>query len=54
MKNGAAVVCRIWVENLICIEKFSDFAQLGRFTLRTEGKTVAVGKVTDLPVIARA
>lgn len=54
VKNGAAVVCRIWVDNLICIEKFSDFAQLGRFTLRTEGKTVAVGKVTDLPVIARA
>lgn len=25
------------VNNLICIEKFSDFAQLGRFTLRTEG-----------------
>ena len=26
------------VNNLICIEKFSDFPQLGRFTLRTEGK----------------
>ena len=25
------------VDNMICIEKFSDFAQLGRFTLRTEG-----------------
>ncbi|KAL3748860.1 hypothetical protein ACJRO7_010013 [Eucalyptus globulus] len=54
VKNGAIVVCRIQVNNLICIEKFSDFAQLGRFTLRTEGKTVAVGKVTDLPSIARA
>ncbi|KAF8022564.1 hypothetical protein BT93_F0163 [Corymbia citriodora subsp. variegata] len=54
VKNGAVVVCRIQVKNLICIEKFSDFAQLGRFTLRTEGKTVAVGKVTDLPVITRA
>nr|GMC75681.1 eukaryotic peptide chain release factor GTP-binding subunit ERF3A-like isoform X1 [Ipomoea batatas] len=49
VKNGAFVVCRIQVNNLICIEKFSDFAQLGRFTLRTEGKTVAVGKVTSLP-----
>ncbi|WRX29270.1 Translation elongation factor EFTu/EF1A, partial [Theobroma cacao] len=48
VKNGAVVVCRIQVNNLICIEKFSDFPQLGRFTLRTEGKTVAVGKVTDL------
>lgn len=25
------------MNNLICIEKFSDFPQLGRFTLRTEG-----------------
>ncbi|KAH7528619.1 hypothetical protein FEM48_Zijuj05G0091400 [Ziziphus jujuba var. spinosa] len=48
VKNGAVVVCRIQVNNMICIEKFSEFAQLGRFTLRTEGKTVAVGKVTDL------
>nr|DAD38507.1 TPA_asm: hypothetical protein HUJ06_012829 [Nelumbo nucifera]DAD38508.1 TPA_asm: hypothetical protein HUJ06_012830 [Nelumbo nucifera] len=37
VKNGAVVVCRIQVSNLICIEKFSDFPQLGRFTLRTEG-----------------
>ncbi|KAG6494610.1 hypothetical protein ZIOFF_042370 [Zingiber officinale] len=49
VKNGAVVVCRIQVTNLICIENFSDFAQLGRFTLRTEGKTVAVGKVVALP-----
>ncbi|GMI96361.1 hypothetical protein like AT1G18070 [Hibiscus trionum] len=48
VKNGAVVVCRIQVNSMICIEKFSDFPQLGRFTLRTEGKTVAVGKVTDL------
>ncbi|CAH2037057.1 unnamed protein product [Thlaspi arvense] len=48
VKNGAAVVCRIQVTNSICVEKFADFPQLGRFTLRTEGKTVAVGKVTAL------
>ncbi|KAH0469920.1 hypothetical protein IEQ34_001478 [Dendrobium chrysotoxum] len=49
VKNGAVVVCRIQVNNLICIENFSDFPQLGRFTLRTEGKTIAVGKVVALP-----
>ncbi|KAL6532514.1 hypothetical protein OROGR_014484 [Orobanche gracilis] len=49
VKKSALVVCRIQVNNLICIEKFSDFAQLGRFTLRTEGKTVAVGIITDPP-----
>ncbi|XP_057995155.1 uncharacterized protein LOC110639734 isoform X2 [Hevea brasiliensis] len=48
VKNGAVIVCRVQVNNLICIEKFTDFPQLGRFTLRTEGKTVAVGKVIDL------
>ncbi|KAJ4757388.1 GTP binding Elongation factor Tu family protein [Rhynchospora pubera] len=48
VKNGAVVVCRVQVNNLICIENFSDFPQLGRFTLRTEGKTVAVGKVVKL------
>ncbi|XP_072986454.1 uncharacterized protein [Typha latifolia] len=49
VKNGAVVVCRIQVNNLICIENFADFPQLGRFTLRTEGKTVAVGKVVAVP-----
>ncbi|GFS32361.1 translation elongation factor EF1A/initiation factor IF2gamma family protein [Actinidia rufa] len=48
VKNGAIVFCRVQVNNLICVEKFSDFPQLGRFTLRTEGKTVAVGKVTGV------
>ncbi|KAK9748947.1 hypothetical protein RND81_02G092300 [Saponaria officinalis] len=52
VKSGAVVICRIQVNNLICVEKFSDFTQLGRFTLRTEGKTVAVGKVTAFPSAA--
>ncbi|KAK1572792.1 hypothetical protein QYE76_038469 [Lolium multiflorum] len=53
VKNGAVVVCRIQVNNLICIERFSDSPQLGRFTLRTEGKTIAVGKVVALPPVGR-
>jgi peptide chain release factor subunit 3 len=28
-----------------CLEAFKDFAQMGRFTLRDEGKTIAMGKV---------
>ncbi|GLT87685.1 hypothetical protein SLE2022_057520 [Rubroshorea leprosula] len=51
VKNGAVVVCCVQVNNLICVERFSDFAQLGRFTLRTE---VAVGKVMDIPSSASA
>ncbi|GLT87592.1 hypothetical protein SLE2022_056710 [Rubroshorea leprosula] len=54
VKNGAVVVCCIQVSSLICVERFSDFAQLGRFALRTEGKTVAVGKVMDIPSSASA
>jgi peptide chain release factor subunit 3 len=32
----------------ICIEKFEDYKMLGRFTLRDEGKTIAIGKVVKL------
>lgn len=31
---------------MVCVEKFKDYPQLGRFTLRDEGKTVAIGKVS--------
>jgi peptide chain release factor subunit 3 len=49
VKAGSIVMCRIAVEQPILIEKFSDYPQLGRFTLRDEGKTIAIGKVTELP-----
>jgi len=32
----------------ICMESFKHFPQLGRFTLRDEGRTVAVGKVLKI------
>lgn len=51
VKTGAVVMCRIQVNDTICVEKFSDFPQLGRFTLRDEGKTVAIGKVVKLPTV---
>jgi len=51
VKTGAVVLCRIQVNDTICVEKFSDFPQLGRFTLRDEGKTVAIGKVVKLPTV---
>eukprot|EP00245_Coleochaete_scutata_P005424 TRINITY_DN18943_c0_g1_i1.p1 TRINITY_DN18943_c0_g1~~TRINITY_DN18943_c0_g1_i1.p1 ORF type:complete len:675 (-),score=171.81 TRINITY_DN18943_c0_g1_i1:102-2126(-) len=49
VKSGALVLVRIMVNEAICVEKFEDFPQLGRFTLRDEGKTVALGKVTGFP-----
>lgn len=30
---------------LICMETFKNFPQMGRFTLRDEGKTIAIGKI---------
>jgi len=52
VKNGAVVVVRIQVNQIICVEKFDDFPQLGRFTLRDEGKTVAIGKIVKFPKLA--
>ena len=36
---------RITTRNPIAIEKFETIPQLGRFTLRDEGKTIAAGKI---------
>lgn len=48
VKNGAMVRCIIQTTQPICLETFDTIQQLGRFTLRDEGKTIAVGKVTSL------
>jgi len=48
VKNGAVVNCIIECAQAIPIELFTDNPQLGRFTLRDEGKTVAVGKIIAL------
>lgn len=39
------IICRICPKNPIAIEKFDNIQQMGRFTLRDEGKTICVGKV---------
>ena len=48
LKSGSLAVVRIRTQGIICCEKFADVPQLGRFTLRDEGKTVAIGKVLKL------
>ncbi|RDX55444.1 eukaryotic polypeptide chain release factor 3 [Lentinus brumalis] len=47
-KRGQKIVALIETTEPICVERFVDYPQLGRFTLRDEGKTVAIGKVTKL------
>lgn len=42
------VVARIETSAPICLETFKHLPQMGRFTLRDEGRTIAIGKVTKL------
>ncbi|KAI9505756.1 P-loop containing nucleoside triphosphate hydrolase protein [Coemansia spiralis] len=48
VKKKDACIVRIESSKPICVERFKDFMQLGRFTLRDEGRTIAVGKVLKL------
>ncbi|EFP92612.2 peptide chain release factor eRF subunit 2 [Puccinia graminis f. sp. tritici CRL 75-36-700-3] len=47
-KKGMKVVALLETVAPICVETFKDHPQLGRFTLRDEGKTIAIGKITKL------
>lgn len=47
-KKGQKIVALIETTAPVCIEKFENRPALGRFTLRDEGRTVAIGKVTKL------
>mmetsp|Transcript_17835 Transcript_17835/g.28001 ORF Transcript_17835/g.28001 Transcript_17835/m.28001 type:complete len:584 (-) Transcript_17835:57-1808(-) len=46
---GQTVVCMVELERTVPLEAFDDYPFLGRFTLRTEGKTCAIGVVKKLP-----
>mmetsp|Transcript_10998 Transcript_10998/g.33962 ORF Transcript_10998/g.33962 Transcript_10998/m.33962 type:complete len:575 (+) Transcript_10998:479-2203(+) len=47
-KQGAVILCKISVPMTICVEAFEDMQQLGRFTLRDEGKSIAIGKIVTV------
>ncbi|KAI0751601.1 eukaryotic polypeptide chain release factor 3 [Daedaleopsis nitida] len=47
-KRGQKIVALIETSEPVCVERFVDYPQLGRFTLRDEGKTIAIGKITKL------
>ncbi|KAL6775982.1 EFG3 [Auxenochlorella protothecoides x Auxenochlorella symbiontica] len=49
VKSGDVAIARIATERSICVEKFDVVPQMGRFTLRDEGKTIAIGKIVKLP-----
>lgn len=48
VKNGAVITAMLETQQPVPVELFSENPQLGRFTLRDEGKTIAVGKVIAL------
>ena len=48
VKQGAVITCIIETEQVVCLEQFDVCPQLGRFTLRDEGKTIGIGKILDL------
>ncbi|KAK6180762.1 hypothetical protein SNE40_008756 [Patella caerulea] len=49
IKQDQIAIARLEINGgRICLETFKDFPQMGRFTLRDEGKTIAIGKVLKL------
>eukprot|EP00536_Pseudo-nitzschia_multiseries_P011117 jgi/Psemu1/205003/e_gw1.363.17.1 len=46
---GMTCICMIELAQTVPLETYADYPFLGRFTLRTEGKTIAIGKVNKLP-----
>ncbi|EHK23673.1 uncharacterized protein TRIVIDRAFT_11674 [Trichoderma virens Gv29-8] len=50
-KKGDSIIARLQVTGgagMVCVEKFEDYPQMGRFTLRDQGQTIAIGKITRL------
>jgi peptide chain release factor subunit 3 len=50
-KQGMNIIARLEViggAGSVCVETFEDYPQLGRFTLRDQGQTIAIGKITRL------
>ncbi|XP_046656219.1 eukaryotic peptide chain release factor GTP-binding subunit ERF3A-like isoform X1 [Daphnia pulicaria] len=45
VKQDQIAIMRLEAAGVICMEPFKDFPQMGRFTLRDEGRTIAIGKV---------
>lgn len=48
VKQDEKAILRFESSELFCLEPFKTLPQLGRFTLRDEGKTIAIGKVVKV------
>jgi peptide chain release factor subunit 3 len=47
-KQGDSVIIRIRMHRPICVERYKDFSQMGRFMLRDQGNTIGVGIINEL------
>jgi len=50
VKSGSLCVCVLKTNRSICVEKFEVLQQMGRFTLRDEGRTIGIGKILRLGI----
>eukprot|EP00299_Pterocystis_sp_00344_P010530 c4725_g1_i1.p1 GENE.c4725_g1_i1~~c4725_g1_i1.p1 ORF type:complete len:608 (+),score=168.00 c4725_g1_i1:32-1825(+) len=48
VRPGQTVMAKMVLESAACIQAYKDYQQLGRFMLRDEGKTIAIGVITDI------
>lgn len=47
-KKGMKIIAILETDEPVCAETYADYPQLGRFTLRDQGTTIAIGKITKL------
>ena len=47
-KKGMRVIAVLETTQAVCAETYKEYPQLGRFTLRDQGQTIAIGKITKL------
>lgn len=47
-KKGMKIIAILETPSPVCVEEFAKTPQLGRFTLRDQGQTIAIGKVTKI------
>lgn len=47
-KKGMKIIAVIETKEPVCVETYEDYPQLGRFTLRDQGTTIAIGKIVKI------
>ena len=48
VRSQIRVRCYVKNKNILCGEKYETFNNLGRFSMRYEGSTIAIGKILKI------